>query len=110
MSRRSSRRIAVLTAAGLFAAAGLTACGGDGDDTSTNTVAPESVKVPMSEVLAGLPKVVDHANAAASAGNTGDYTTAAAEFEALHEIWLTIEGTIKAADQTAYVSMEDAQG
>lgn len=113
MTRRSPRRAAAVLAASLLAVAPLAACGGDddGDDAATSsTVSPESVRVPMSEVLAGLPKIVQHANAAAAAANTGDYTTALAESDALHVIWLSIEGTIKATDQDTYIRSEDAQG
>ena len=38
---------------------------------------PRTCKAPMTEVLAGLPTMVDHGAAAASAAATGDYTTRA---------------------------------
>jgi hypothetical protein len=113
MSRRpSTRRAAGLAAVALLAVTGLAACGDDdkGSDDASDEVTPEDVQVPMSEVLAGLPGMVDHGHAAASAGATGDYTKALHEFEELHETWEGIEGTIKETDADVYERIETAQG
>ena len=114
MSRRpSARRATALAAVALLSLGGLAACGDDddtGSDDAADEVTPEDVKVPMSEVLAGLPGIVEHGNAAASAGATGDYTTALAEYEELHEAWEGVEGTIKDTDPDTYERMETAQG
>lgn len=64
----------------------------------------------MSEVLAGLPVMVEHGRSAASAAATGDYTMALSEYDELHEIWEEIEGTIKATDRDIYERIETAQG
>ena len=105
------QRTLAAAAVGLLALGGLAACGDDDDaGTDTQTTSPEDVKAPMSEVLAGLPQLVDHANAAASAGAIGDYTKALAEYEELHEVWEEIEGTIKDTDLDIYERIETAQG
>lgn len=108
LNTRLRRALAVGTLASLLV--GPAACGGDdeGSDTST-TLAPEYVKVPMSEVLAGIPQLVAHADAASSAAATGDYTTAQAEFAQLLDVWFTIEGTIKETDPEMYRRFETAQ-
>jgi hypothetical protein len=108
----SVRRALALLAIAAIGVGTLAACGDDDKDSGSTptTVSPESVKAPISEVLAGLPKIVEHANAAASAGATGDYTTASKEFDELHEIWETVEGTIKDTDQNIYERIETAQG
>jgi hypothetical protein len=112
MSRRPSTRALAAAAAALLLVVGVAACGDDGTshDTPSDAVTPEDVKVPMSEVVAGLPDMVDLGNAAASAAATGDYTTASAKFDDLHEVWEGIEGTIKDADQDVYERIETAQG
>lgn len=109
------RRVGALAAASLLAAGALGALAGCGDDDEgaggSTATAPTSdyVEVPMSEVLAGIPELLEHAGAAASAGNGGDYTTAQAELEALLEVWFRIEGTIKATDPEMYRRFETAQ-
>jgi hypothetical protein len=114
MSRRpSTRRAAAFAAVALLSVTGLAACGDDddkGSDDTSDEVTPEDVKVPMSEVLAGLPTMVAHGTAAASAAATGDYTTALDEYEELHEVWEGIEGTIKDTDADVYERIETAQG
>jgi hypothetical protein len=95
---------------GLLALGGLAACGDDDTSTDTETTSPEDVKAPMSEVLAGLPVMVEHGGKAAAAAASGDYTKALAEYEELHEIWEGIEGTIKDTDLDIYERIETAQG
>ncbi len=112
MTRRPTvRRALVWGAVGLLSVGSLAACGDDSksDDTS-DSVAPEDVKVPMDQVLAGLPEIVEHGNAAAGAANSGDFATAAKEYDELHEAWEAIEGTIKDTDLDTYEAMETAQG
>lgn len=111
MSRRPSARALAAAAAALLLVVGLAACGDDSSsDDASDSVTPEDVQVPMSEVVAGLPGMVDLGNAAASAGATGDYTTALAKYDDLHEVWEGIEGTIKSTDQDVYERIETAQG
>jgi hypothetical protein len=113
MHRPSARRALALTAVALLGVGSLAACGDDSgrsDDDASDEVAPEDVKVSMAEVLAGLPAILEHADAAASAGASGDYTTAEHEYEELHEVWEGIEGTIKDTDLDAYEAIETAQG
>lgn len=109
--RPSLRRALAMSSIGLLALGGLAACGDDSksDDTS-DSIAPEDVKVPMDQVLNGLPEIVQHGNAAAAAANSGDFTTAGTEYDELHEGWEAIEGTIKDTDIDTYEAMETAQG
>jgi hypothetical protein len=109
--RPSVRRAVALSTIGLLALGGLAACGDDAksDDTS-DRIAPEDVKVPMDQVLNGLPEIVEHGNRAAAAGNSGDFATASREYDELHEGWEAIEGTIKDSDLDTYEAMETAQG
>ncbi len=111
MPRPRSLALAAVFALGLGS---LGACGDDddagtveGDDTEQ---APEDVKVPMAEVLAGLPGLVEHGNEAASLANLADYQGALDEYEELHELWEGIEGTIKDTDRDIYERIETAQG
>jgi hypothetical protein len=109
----TARRALALSAVALIGLGSLAACGDDSDDKADDTaeeMAPEDIKVSMAEVLAGLPQVVEHGDAAASAAATGDYTKALSEYEELHEIWEGIEGTVKDTDRDAYEAMETAQG
>ncbi len=110
MPYTSLRRSIAAASIGLLALGGLAACGDDDTSTDTETTSPEDVKAPMSEVLAGLPVMVDHGAEAASAAASGDYTKALAEYEELHEIWEGIEGTIKDTDLDIYERIETAQG
>jgi hypothetical protein len=112
MTRRPSvRRAFAMSAIGLLALGSLAACGDDStaDDTS-DSIAPEDVKVPLDQVLDDLPEIVEHGNKAAAAANSGDFATAATEYHELHEGWEAIEGTIKDLDADAYVDFETAQG
>lgn len=108
----TARRALTLVAVAAIGVGSLSACGDDDKDSASTTTqpSPEEVKAPMADVLAGLPTMVAHGNDAASAGATGDYTTALAEYEELHEIWEGIEGTIKDSDVDIYERIETAQG
>jgi hypothetical protein len=112
MTHRSpARRALALSAVALLGLGSLTACGDDsGSDDAADEVAPEDIKVSMAEVLAGLPEILEHGDAAASAGASGDYTSAEQHYEELHEVWEGIEGTIKDTDLEAYEAIETAQG
>jgi hypothetical protein len=115
MVYRSSRpRLGLLGVAvvALLCLALLTACGGDDNpttDNATQATRPEDVKVPMAEVLQKLPTIVAGGEAAAAAAGTGDFDTALAEYEELHEVWEEIEGTIKDTDLDSYEKLETAQ-
>lgn len=103
------RRALNLVAISAIGVGSLAACGDDDKVASTTTeLAPEDVKVPMADVLAGLPTMVDHGNAAATSGATGGYTAALAEYEELHEIWEDVEGTVKDTDESIYERIETA--
>jgi len=106
------RSFAVATAVAVLGLTGLTACGSDdgGDDASDVTGSPEDVKAPMEEVLAKLPTIVTAGSAAADAATAGDFDTAAAKYDELHEVWEEVEGTIKDTDPDAYEAIETAQG
>jgi hypothetical protein len=113
MPRLPLRRLAALTGVAVLGLGALGACGDD-DDSGADESAESSTTgyelVPMSEVLAGLPTLVEHGNEAASLGATGDYTGALAEYEELHELWEEIEGTVKDTDRDLYERFETAQG
>ena len=105
----SPRRAVAVVAVSLLAVVGVAACGDDsGSESSSSSAGYE--KVPMADVLAGLPVMVGHGRAAASAAAQGDYTTALTEYDELHEIWEEIEGTIKDTDRDIYERIETAQG
>lgn len=106
--RRTLALIAVVALGATF----LGACGDDDDAKTTDTEqesTPEDVMAPMDEVLAGLPTLKDHAAAAAAAAAAGDYDGALEEYEELHEVWESIEGTIKTTDVEIYERIETAQ-
>lgn len=112
-SRRRAAGLALVLALGVT---GLAACGDDDDassESSTTTTgegSPEDVKAPMAEVLAGLPGISEAGQTAASAAEAGDFDAALAAYEALHEIWEEVEGTIKDTDLDTYEAIETAQG
>lgn len=108
------RRASGLVLAGLLGLGSLlAACGDDGADTSADTTqgtgSPEDVKVPMAEVLAGLPVMLEAADAADAAAVDGDFDAVLAHFEELHEVWEEVEGTVKATDRDIYEAIETAQ-
>jgi hypothetical protein len=107
-----ARSFAVVTAAAVFGLTGLAACGSDsgGDDASDVTGSPEDIKAPMEEVLAKLPTISAAGAAAAAAATAGDFDTASAKYDELHEVWEEAEGTIKDTDPDAYEAIETAQG
>ena len=114
MRRPSVRRALALTAVAAAGLGLLGACGDDDDggaiESSEDGGAPEDVKAPMSEVLAGLPELKEHGTRAAALGATADYQGALDEYEELHELWEEIEGTIKDTDRDIYERIETAQG
>ncbi len=79
-----------------------------GSDTTEGT-SPEDVKVPMSEVLAGLPDMLAAAEEADAAATEGDFDAVLVAYEEVHEIWEGIEGTIKDTDLDIYEAIETAQ-
>lgn len=108
------RRATGLAFAGLVGLGSLlAACGDDEPDTSADTTeaagSPEDVKVPMAEVLAGLPVMLAAADAADAAAADGDFDAVLTHFEELHEVWEDVEGTVKATDRDLYEAIETAQ-
>lgn len=113
MTLPSARRRAALALVALLTLGTLgAACGDDGGSASggTTTVAPEDVKVPLEAVIAGLPGISAGGSAAAAAAAEGDFEGALAAYDALHEGWEGIEGTLKDTDPDAYEAIETAQG
>lgn len=116
--RRRRQRTGRIAAASLALLAVLAfvaaACGSDSSsgnsskDTPTTPI-PESVKLPLSQVRAMLPGVVEKGNAAAAALAQNDAAKAKAEAHEMHEAWEKVEGTVKDKDPDAYISLEDAQ-
>jgi hypothetical protein len=104
--RRSSGLVlaGVLTLGPLMAA-----CSDDDPEESSTTTAPEDVKAPMEEVLAGLPEILEAGEAADAAAAEGDFDAVLAEYEELHEVWEEVEGTIKDTDRDTYEEIETAQ-
>ena len=87
------------------------ACGDDsGSVATTTTVAPEDIKVPLEDVVAGLPAVAAGGVAAATAAAEGDFQAALDAYDDLHEAWTGVEGTLKDTDPDAYEAIETAQG
>jgi hypothetical protein len=106
----SRRRPSGLVFAGLLGLGSLVAaCGDDGADTTQATGSPEDVKVPMAEVLAGLPVMLEAAAAADAAAVDGDFDAVLTHVEELHEVWEEVEGTVKATDRDIYEAIETAQ-
>lgn len=109
------RRATGLAFAGLVGLGSLLAACGDDDKADTSAEAteaagpPEDVKVPMAEVLAGLPVMLAAADAADVAAADGDFDAVLAHFEELHEVWEDVEGTVKATDRDLYEAIETAQ-
>jgi hypothetical protein len=110
MAHHELRRILAAASIGLLAVGGLAACGDDDASPDAATTSTEAEKASMSEVLAGLPVMVDHGARAASAAASGDYTKALAEYEELREVWAGIEGTVEDTDPAIHERIETAQG
>lgn len=113
MTLPSTRRRAALALVALLTFGSIAAaCGDDGWSASggTTTVAPEDVKVPLEAVIAGLPALSAGGRAATAAAAEGDFEGALAAYDALHEGWEGIEGTLKDTDPDAYEAIETAQG
>ena len=107
------RRLTGLALAGLLGlGSSVAACGDDdkaGAPAETTAGAPEGVKAPMEEVLAGLPVMLEAADAAEAAADEGDFDAVLAEYEELHEVWEEVEGTVKDTDRDLYEAIETAQ-
>lgn len=87
------------------------ACGDDADDgAGATTLSPEDIKVPLADVVAGLPALESGGADAATAAAAGDFQAAIDAYDALHELWEGIEGTLKDTDPDAYEAIETAQG
>jgi hypothetical protein len=72
---------------------------------STTSPAPEDITTSSAAVAAGLRQVTTLAGQIAAAGTAKDAATSLAD--QLEPIWQTIEGTVKANDQNAYLAFED---
>jgi hypothetical protein len=87
------------------------ACGDDDDDSGSaatpTSAAPEDLRAPAAAVTAGLQQIDGIVQQAAAAVGS-DKSAAKASSEQIEPIWETIEGTIKANDQEAYLTFEDA--
>lgn len=106
------RRIVAIAAIALLGMIGA-ACSDDaedGADDTPTTPSPEDIKVPLAEVVAGLPALKSGGEAAATAAATGDFPAALDAYDELHEAWEGIEGTLKDTDPDAYEAIETAQG
>jgi hypothetical protein len=105
--------ITALALSGLLGLGALLAGCGDDDQASSDgtatTLAPEAIQVPLSEVLDGLPVMLEAAETAEDAAVAGDFDTVLAEYEELHEVWEEVEGTVKATDRDLYETIETAQ-
>ena len=73
---------------------------------ATGTVAPESVRAPASDVTIGLGKIVKIAAEIAVVVPT-DKARAKDLVGSIEPVWSTIEGTVKANDEDAYITFED---
>ena len=114
------RRLAVLLVALLAALATLTACSSDGSPSSgaetsaqgssKGTAAPEHTQVPVSEVHAKAPQLIQLGKDAKDAAAAGKWDEAAGMPHEIEEVWEQVEGTIKALDPEVYEQIETAQG
>jgi hypothetical protein len=103
MANRVTRIVLALLAAVAF----LGACGNDKPDASSSSTAPESLRASAAEVATGLATIRQLAADIAAAAGT-DKAKAASLVEQVEPTWKKIEGTIKANDQDAYLTFEDA--
>jgi hypothetical protein len=103
MANRLTRTVLAL----LGAVALLGACGNDKPDGSPSSAAPENLRAPAAEVATGLETIRQLAADIAAAAGT-DKAKAATLLEQIEPAWKKIEGTIKANDQDAYLTFEDA--
>jgi hypothetical protein len=120
------RRHALLTAGTLAAALALGACGGDNDGTAATTATtPTSSEasattapsgstatsgpsgsyeiVPDADVTKGLGQTVAKMTALTATGGADDE-----EFEEVHELWESFEGTVKQKEPDDYLTFEEA--
>lgn len=112
VSTRHRRLTGLALASLLGLGSSVAACGDDdkaGAPAETTAGAPEDVKAPMEEVLAGLPVMLEAADAAEAAADEGDFDAVLAEYEELHEVWEEVEGTVKDTDRDLYEAIETAQ-
>lgn len=110
MSPTTPRRAVAIASVALLGMLGA-ACGDDADDgAGATTLSPEDIKVPLADVVAGLPALESGGAAAATAAAAGDFQAAIDAYDALHELWEGIEGTLKDTDPDAYEAIETAQG
>jgi hypothetical protein len=94
----------------LAGTAALAGCGGDDDSKdaggTTSPAAPEDLRAPDAEVATGLQNLKQIA-ADTAAAVEADPATAESKHESIEAAWEPIEGTIKANDQSAYLTFED---
>lgn len=102
--------LAVLVVAGLTLGVAACSSGSGGDATSggsaSTSQAPEDLRASAAEVATGLRRIETIAKDLA--GVAGTDKARAKELDGqIEPVWKTIEGTIKANDQDAYISFED---
>src|SRR6478735_6380771 len=97
--------VALTAAVGL----GAVACGSSGDSGSgsTATSAPEELRTSAAEVATGLGEIVTLTGQIATTAAV-DKEKAMEQADEIETHWQPIEGTVKANDQEAYLSFEDA--
>ena len=75
-------------------------------DSSTSARAPEEITTSPAAVAAGLRQIATIAAQVAASG--ADKAQATGLARQIEPVWKTIEGTVKANDQNAYLAFEDS--
>lgn len=98
-----------MTALALVVAVGATGCSSDSNKkvASKTTLAPEQRRTSDAAVAAGLRKIEAIAAGIAKAAGS-DKSRAMQLADEIEPVWQTIEGTVKAKDENAYLAFEDA--
>jgi hypothetical protein len=107
------RTTAGLALSGVALVAGLLAgCGDDdggGGAAETTEITSSYEEVPMADVLEQLPLMLAAGEVAATEAAAGDFDAVLDRYAELHEVWVGIEGTVKATDRDLYSAIETAQ-
>jgi hypothetical protein len=93
----------------------LAACGDDDDSDATGsatdageTTTPEELRVSDAEAAAGLQQIDDLVGQVAERVADGDDDGAVEANDQIEPAWFSIEGTVKANDEDAYLAFEDS--